>query len=101
VALINTSNLKPNYQISGNRAYPTSTSITNVGNPDSHASLNMTQPPIPDESFTVQAVGGIVGGMLFLLVFAFLVGLTMRRQKRKRYQKRIEEATAKSVNPRP
>ncbi|KAF2658842.1 hypothetical protein K491DRAFT_234196 [Lophiostoma macrostomum CBS 122681] len=64
-------------------------------------SSKMTQLTTPDEGFTVQAVGGIIGGILFLLVSSLLIGLVMRRQKRKRYQKRIEEATAKSTISRP
>ena len=47
----------------------------------------------------MQAIGGIVGGMLFLLVLAFVLGIMMRRQKTKNYRKKIEEATAKLTRP--
>ena len=53
-----------------------------------------------DEEFSPVAIGGILAAIAFLLLAVFITGWALRKHKMKRYQKRLEVATAASTTPR-
>ncbi|KAH7113799.1 hypothetical protein B0J11DRAFT_140281 [Dendryphion nanum] len=90
-------------------SYSTSSTLAPI-TPTLDVSLQVTSVPAPAETsatsissrrsngFSTLAVMGVLAGTAVLLVFALIICLVLRQQKRKRYKKMLETATSSKNN---